>query len=176
MFFGGGCKKTYCSLFIHCIWVKKQGKGLGGDISISKVVCIDRFRQNKSSFFSLRQHHITHYITHIDTTLKKPTQQNAMPHSSLKWRRRSFLPLLSSSSSSSSSSSFSSTGHLFGRWEMEHQKKGGRLRAEIASGEPKGVGGILPWGLERGVAERFRVGGTLPCALGFRVGGCCRMV
>ena len=26
------------SLFINCIWVKKQGKGLGGDISISKVV------------------------------------------------------------------------------------------------------------------------------------------
>ena len=26
------------SLFIHCILVKKQGTGLGGDISISKVV------------------------------------------------------------------------------------------------------------------------------------------
>ena len=27
------------SSFIHCILVKKQGTGLGGDISISKVVC-----------------------------------------------------------------------------------------------------------------------------------------
>ena len=26
------------SLFIHCIFVKKQGTGLGGHISISKVV------------------------------------------------------------------------------------------------------------------------------------------
>ena len=33
------------SLFIHCILVKKQGTGLGGDISISKVVELKNSRE-----------------------------------------------------------------------------------------------------------------------------------